>query len=132
MKLWIDEDLSPSLVRVAHRHGHDAACNRDRGLLGGSDAEVLERCMDEDRALVTNNYGDFRRLCDRKLVHPGLLVLPTPSRVAQEELFSSAIAYIEQQAMLTGAADPGEFMINRVVEIGKDGSCADFPLPASR
>jgi predicted nuclease of predicted toxin-antitoxin system len=27
MKLWIDEDLSPSLVDVAHRHGLDATCN---------------------------------------------------------------------------------------------------------
>lgn len=32
MRLWIDEDLSPSLVDVAHAHGLDATCNRDRGL----------------------------------------------------------------------------------------------------
>jgi predicted nuclease of predicted toxin-antitoxin system len=41
MKLWIDEDLSPSLVDVAHGHGLDATCSRDRRLLGGSDLEVL-------------------------------------------------------------------------------------------
>jgi predicted nuclease of predicted toxin-antitoxin system len=52
MKLWIDEDLSPSLVDVAHAHGLDATCSRDRGLLGGSDLEVLRRCIDEDRTLV--------------------------------------------------------------------------------
>jgi predicted nuclease of predicted toxin-antitoxin system len=131
MKLWVDEDLSPSLVKVAQRQGYDAACNRDRGLLGGSDAEVMERCMNEDRVLVTNNYGDFRRLCERQLVHAGLVVLPAPSRRAQQALFSSALTYIKRQAKLTGATDAGEFMINRVVEIGHAGSCADFPLPVA-
>lgn len=78
MRLWIDEDLSPSLVDVARRHGLDAICNRDRALLGGSDAEVMRRCIEEDRTLVTNHYGDFRRLCENQSAHPGLIVLPTP------------------------------------------------------
>lgn len=132
MRLWIDEDLSPSLVDVAHRHGLDATCNRDRAMLGGSDAEVMRRCIEEDRALVTNNYGDFRRLCESHTAHPGLIVLPTPSREQQQQLLDLALAHVEQQAKLTGAADPGELMINRVVEVGEDGSCVDFPLPESR
>jgi predicted nuclease of predicted toxin-antitoxin system len=49
MKLWIDEDLSPSLVDIAHRRGLDATCSRDRSLLGRSDAEILRHCIDEDR-----------------------------------------------------------------------------------
>lgn len=129
MKLWIDEDLSPSLVEVAHRHGLDAACNRDRGLLGGSDAEIMRRCMDEDRTLVTNNFGDFRRLCERQAVHPGLIVLPTPSREEQHQLLDTALTHIERQTKLTGAVDPGEFMINRVVEVSQARICADFLLP---
>ncbi|HEX5853894.1 MAG TPA: DUF5615 family PIN-like protein [Solirubrobacteraceae bacterium] len=129
MKLWIDEDLSPSLVDVAHRNDLDATCNRDRGLLGRSDAEILQHCMDEDRTLVTNNSGDFRRLCETHSVHPGLIVLPTPSRDAQQQLLSIALAYIERRAKLSGGIDPGEFMINRVVEIDEGGICADFSLP---
>lgn len=129
MKLWIDEDLSPSLVDVAHRNGLDATCNRDRGLLGRSDAEVLRHCMDEDRTLVTNNYGDFRRLWETHSVHPGLIVLPTPSRDAQQQLLGIALAHIERRAKLSGGTDPGEFMINRVVEVDEEGVCADFPLP---
>jgi predicted nuclease of predicted toxin-antitoxin system len=132
MKLWIDEDLSPSLVDVAHRNDLDAACNRDRGLLGGSDTEVMQRCLEEDRTLVTNNYGDFRRLCESQTAHPGLIVLPTPSREKQQQLLDLALAHIERQTELTDAADPGEFMINRVVEVGEDESCADFSLPESR
>jgi predicted nuclease of predicted toxin-antitoxin system len=129
MKLWIDEDLSPSLVDVAHRHGLDATCNRDRSLLGRSDAEVLRHSVDEDRTLVTNNLGDFRRLCDRHTVHPGLIILPTPSREEQRQLLGIALAYIREQATLRAAADQGEFMINRVVEVDDTGSCADYPLP---
>ena len=128
MKLWIDEDLSPALVEVAHHRGLDAACNRDRGLLGGSDVEVLRRCIDEDRTLVTNNFGDFRRLCETRLVHPGLLVLPTDTRDEQKRLLNIALNHIERQTTRCGATDSGEFMINRVVEVDEQGICADFPL----
>jgi predicted nuclease of predicted toxin-antitoxin system len=129
MKLWIDEDLSPALVEVAHRRGLDAACNRDRGLLGGSDVEVLRRCIAEDRTLVTNNFGDFRRLCETHPIHPGLVVLPTVTRDAQKRLLDIALDHIERQATRYGATDSAEFMINRVVELNEEGLCADFPLP---
>ncbi len=132
MRLWIDEDLSPSLVDVAHHHGFDATCNRDRSLLGRSDAEVLRHCIDEDRTLVTNNLGDFRQLCKRYTVHPGLIVLPTPSRAKQQQLLGVALAYIREQTTLRVAADQGEFMINRVVEVSETGSCDDYPLPTPK
>lgn len=131
MKLWVDEDLSPSLVGVAQRRGYDAACNRDRGLLGGSDAEVTDRCIDEDRTLVTNNYGDFRRLCQSRGIHPGLIVLPTPSREVQQQLLDRALAFVEQRATESGATDTNEFMINRVVEITGSGTASDSVLPVS-
>jgi predicted nuclease of predicted toxin-antitoxin system len=129
MKLWVDEDLSPSLVEVANRRGFDATCSRDRALLGRSDADVLQRCLDEDRTLVTNNYGDFRRLIEMSSVHPGLIVLPTSARQVQQRQLGIALEYIERQADLSGAADHGEFMINRVREVDEDDTCADFPLP---
>jgi Domain of unknown function (DUF5615) len=98
-------------------------------LLGGSDVEVLRRCIDEDRTLVTNNFGDFRRLCGTSLVHPGLLVMPTVVRDVQKRLLDIALNHIERQTTQSGATDSGEFMINRVVEIDEEGVCADFPLP---
>jgi hypothetical protein len=57
---------------------------------------------------------------------------PHTSREKQLQLLDLALAHVEQQTKTTGAADPGEFMINRVVEVDEDGSCADFPLPESR
>lgn len=129
MKLWIDEDLSPSLVDVAHVHGLDATCGRNRRMLGSSDLEVLRCCIEEDRTLVTNNVGDFRRLCETRAVHPGLIVLPTVARATQKKLLADALVHADRRAADTGATDPGEFMINRVVEVSDTGTCVDFPLP---
>jgi hypothetical protein len=42
-----------------------------------------------------------------------------------------ALAYIEERVTLRIAADQGEFMINRVVEVSEMGGCADYPLPAT-
>lgn len=129
MKLWIDADLSPSLVDVAHAHGLDTTCSRDRGMLGGSDLEVLRRCIDEDRTLVTNNLGDFSRLCRTRAVHPGLIVLPTVAVAKQQELLAGALAHVDHRAAETAAADQGEFMINTVIEVSEAGACSDFVLP---
>lgn len=85
--------------------------------------------IDEDRTLVTNNLGDFRRLCETRLVHPGLLVMPTVRRHAQVRLLDIALNYIERQTTRHDATDSGEFMISRVVEIHQEGVCTDFPLP---
>ena len=40
VRLWFDEDLSPTLVQVAHELGFEGTCNRDRGVLGISDAAL--------------------------------------------------------------------------------------------
>jgi 2-polyprenyl-3-methyl-5-hydroxy-6-metoxy-1,4-benzoquinol methylase len=74
---------------------------------------------------------DFRQLCERQVVHPGLIVLSTPSREEQQQLLGVVLAYIEEQVTLRIAADQGEFMINHVVEVSETGSCADYPLPAT-
>ena len=55
MKLWFDEDLSPTLVQVANERGFEATCNRDRGLLGATDAELRAIVQAEGFVLVTDN-----------------------------------------------------------------------------
>jgi hypothetical protein len=82
MKLWVDEDLSPSLVDVAHRHGVDATRNRDRALLGRSDLDVRRHCIDEDRTLVTNK-GRILRACGLSEYPPPR---PAPLPVIHEPL----------------------------------------------
>ena len=65
-------------------------------------SKFLRRCIDEDRTLVTNNFGDFRRLCETRLVHPGLLVMPTVARDAQKRLLDIALNQIEHKRLRAG------------------------------
>jgi hypothetical protein len=41
VRLFVDENLSPRLVSVAHDRGYDATSARDRNLLGVPDARIL-------------------------------------------------------------------------------------------
>jgi predicted nuclease of predicted toxin-antitoxin system len=128
VKLFIDEDLSPQLVSRCHGRGYDATSSRDRGALGRLDHEIARLCYEEDRVLVTGNEGDFRRLCERQEIHPGLVVIPSVAASRQLQLVDAAIDHIEQRAQefhVTAVA----FMVNRVVEVGADGACVDFELP---
>ena len=76
--------------------------------------------------MVTNNLGDFRRLCATLAVHPGLLVLPTVTRGEQMRLLDIALDHVEREATRQGATDSGEFMINRVVEANETVSAPTF------
>ena len=128
MRLLIDEDLSPVLAQVAHARGYDAVAIRDRGQLGLADWQVLELCLREDRVLVTANVGDFRALCVRQDLHPGLIALPSVSRERQRELLEAVIGYVEGAAA-DDTMSPAGFMINRVVEIDTNASCTAYGLP---
>ena len=128
MKLWIDEDLTPRLVDPAHAHGYEATSNRDRGLLGATDAALYEVVVDGDYVFVTNNEQDFRRLCRAHDLHPGLIVLPERIRVEQVAMFERVLDYIEHAARAGEA--PGNWMVNRVVEVDDTTEvCRDHPLP---
>jgi predicted nuclease of predicted toxin-antitoxin system len=130
VKLWINECLSPALVGEAQRHGYEATCNRDRGMLGIADPELLERVVTEGFVLVTNNEVDFITLCASGDIHGGLVVLPQGRRHEQSRQLEAALRHIEQRAGSAGEA-PSDWMLNRAVEIdAKSGTCADYPLPA--
>ena len=66
MKLWFDEDLSPTLVQVANERGFQATCNRDRGVLGAKDAVLRRLVQAEGFVLVTDNATDFRPMYERR------------------------------------------------------------------
>lgn len=71
MRLFVDENLSPALVSVAHDRGYDATCARDRNLLGEPDPVILDFCVADDRVCATNNADDFRELIGDVELHPG-------------------------------------------------------------
>jgi len=124
VRLFIDECLSPQLaLRLKEEGQHDAIHPRDMGRLGEPDHVVLARCLDEDRAIVTENAVDFRKLVARQDVHPGLIILPSVSRERSFSLLVDGLAHLASQG------EPSDVIVNHVLEIGKDGGFALSPLP---
>jgi predicted nuclease of predicted toxin-antitoxin system len=129
VKLWFDEDLSPTLVAIANDRGFEATCNRDRGLLGATDAQLRLIAQAEGFVLVTDNASDFRPMFARADIHPGLAVMPAEhGRAGQQRLAGLLIAFIVSCACDTGET-PADFMLNRLVEINDDGHASTRELP---
>lgn len=124
VRLLIDECLSPQIARRLNEDGeHNAIHPRDMGRLGEPDHVVLARCLDEDRAIVTENAVDFRKLVARQDLHPGLVILPSVNRDQSFRLLVEGIAH------LASLGEPSDVIVNHVLEIGKDGSFTLSPLP---
>lgn len=131
MKLWFDEDLSPTLVQVANKLGFGATCNRDRAVLGAKDPQLRALVQRESYVFVTDNASDFRRMYARDDVHPGLIVLPgAGGRRAQWQSATAVIRWIVAAAADAGEA-PADFMVNRLVEIDDAGVCTAYELPGA-
>jgi predicted nuclease of predicted toxin-antitoxin system len=129
VRLWFDEDLSPTLVQVAVQLGFEATCNRDRGMLGATDRELRRVVQAEGHVLVTDNASDFRPMYARDDVHPGLVVVPaTVRRERQQALARAVIAFIEDCGGRAGE-EPADFMVNKLVAIDEQGQCSLQDLP---
>lgn len=123
MKLWFDEDLSPTLVQVANERGFEATCNRGRGVLGHKDAQLRSLVQGEGHVFVTDNASDFRPMYARDEVHPGLVVMPGEfGRDHQQQLARGVVDWIVNSAAEAGEA-PADFMLNKLVEVSDDGAC---------
>jgi predicted nuclease of predicted toxin-antitoxin system len=129
VKLWIDECLTPTLVQRANAQGYWATCNRDRDLLGTSDAELHPLVIEEEAVFVTNNESDFVSLSRKVDLHTGLLILPqAEGREALWPLFATALDYIEEQARSV-AESPADWMLNKRVEVRGNGVATHAELP---
>lgn len=129
MKLWIDECLSPTLVKRANRRGYWATCNRDRDLLGASDKALHERVIEEEAVFVTNDEADFVALYRQVDLHAGLLILPqAETREALWPLLDAALDYIERQSR-AATETAAEWMLNKRVEIDPRGAATHDDLP---
>ena len=128
MKFLIDEDLSPKVAeRLRIDDGLDVIYVRDRGLLGESDAVVLQKAYDEDRILVTANVRDFQRLARARELHPGIVLFldGTLSRNEQLALMRKVVVEITQEGL------EEQDMVNRVLEMetNRESTFYDLPLP---
>lgn len=115
MKLWADEDVTPTLQDVAHARGYDATSNRQRGKLHVLDHDLYPVVVEEEWIFITNNEKDFRKLARAQGLHPGVVILPSGGSPEQQRgWLDSVITDIEQNAAVAG--EPTEdWMVCRVV-----------------
>ena len=72
MRLLLDEMYTPTIAEQLRARGHDAASIHDpeyRTLEGEPDHEVWAAGIADDRALVSENVQDFRRIEANALAH---------------------------------------------------------------
>lgn len=117
MKLLIDENLSARLAVELQGEGVDAVHVRERGLLGATDPQVLERAYAEDRILVTGNVDDFVTLAHSRDLHPGLVLVEDGGLTRQEQtqVVRAAIVLLEAEK------HAGRDLVNRVLRVWLDG-----------
>jgi predicted nuclease of predicted toxin-antitoxin system len=124
VKLFIDECLSPQLALRLNATGrYDAVHPLHVGRRGEPDHRVLERCIAEDRVIVTENARDFRRLVGKTELHPGLIILPAIDREGTWKHLQAALAFIKQRG------EPLDVMVNYVLEVDESGVMTISPLP---
>ena len=112
-KLLLDENVSVSVAVALCADGIDACHVRDRGMLGVSDAGVLDRAFADDRNLVTVNVDDFVELAHQREIHAGMVLIEDGSLYRDEQL-----AVVRGALQIIGDQD----MANRVLWVNLDGS----------
>jgi len=111
IRLLLDENISPALVRRLADLGVCAQSVPHVGLSGRLDHEIWKYAQDHDFAVVTTNARDFIPLLDVE-VHPGLIVLRESGLTRDEQW--DRIKPVVQHVKSSGDQD---FLLNKLVEI---------------
>jgi predicted nuclease of predicted toxin-antitoxin system len=126
LRFFIDECLSPHIATYLNEGGkHDAVHPLHVGQRGATDARVLARCITEDRIIVTENAGDFRKLAAREALHPGIILIPCVDRETSWHLLQVAISYLE----LINPQRPEDAIVNQALEVNLERTCRLTELP---
>lgn len=78
MKLLLDEMYAPALAEALRDVDVDAVTVMELGLGGRSDPDIFAAGVEHDRAILTENVGDFAHISAEHLTsgqhHPGVLI----------------------------------------------------------
>ncbi|MCP4349495.1 MAG: hypothetical protein GY795_28775 [Desulfobacterales bacterium] len=64
LKIYLNENLSWKIAKALREYGYDVVSSHDAGMNAEEDDVQFEFAISEGRAVLTNNFGDFVRLCD--------------------------------------------------------------------
>jgi predicted nuclease of predicted toxin-antitoxin system len=124
VKLLLDENPSPSAAVALVASGIDACHLRDRGILGATDHEVLERAFLEDRILVTSNVDDFVKLARAREIHAGIVLIERAGLLRDEQI--ELIRQVVEKLAEHGA------MINELLHVAEHGAMRFEEVPPAR
>lgn len=95
MKVYLDEDLSPSVALLLRQRGVDATSAHDVGNGQLQDRAQLEYATREGRAIVTRNVVDFLQLAHNAVAtntaHAGIVLVPASFRGDEYQELADAI-----------------------------------------
>ena len=95
MKVYLDEDLSPSIAELLRHNGIDATSAHEVGNSQLDDRAQLIHATREDRAIVTANVVDFVELAHEAVAsnteHAGIVLVPSSFRGDEFQAIADAI-----------------------------------------
>ena len=105
MKVYLDEDLSPSIAILLRQRGIDATSANEVGNSQLGDRTQLQYATREARAIVTRNVVDFLELARDAVAsntrHAGIILIPSSFRGDEYQAIADAIVE-ELKAYPTG------------------------------
>ena len=123
MKLKLDENLNERGVALLVAAGHDVSTVVRQAMQAAVDAQVIEACRQEGRALVTMDLDFANPLKFRPSQHPGIAVLRLPKQASAADLLSAIRTLSEG---LKSSSLAGKLWI---VEIGRIREFDETALP---
>lgn len=95
MRVYLDEDLSPSIALLLRQRGVDATNAHEVGNSQLGDRAQLEYATHEGRAIVTRNVVDFLELARGAVAtntrHAGIVLIPSSFRGDEYQAIAEVI-----------------------------------------